>query len=450
MNIKNKKYHFTIEIFKSNKKEYKKLTQFIKYINHLRNCFYIIAHEEHNVFNKCYITSNQYDIAKLSTTLDYKLSDKTTNLISHIRNIKSIVGGVYTENIAHLVARDIKSIISLRSKQIYSNLPLPRKFEKLNKFTFSVSQYSCKIFQKKKSKQIRITLGSQFSKFKKYITFRLPNHLLNLKYAKELKITWLKDIGFKLSITYEIENKNQYNLDKNNFISIDLGHNNIISSISNKLNSFLISGKPLQSFDHWFQNKVAYLNSNNKSILKIHHYAKSIRKLTFSTIANKLITLCINNNIGTIYIGKLNTIFQNKSKNHKTNKSFRYWKFGYLLNKLKYLAKYFSIQIVEVDEYFTSQFSCLSDQIETDQKSTSKTKRYKGIFRDRKSKLSYHADLNGAWNIALKQINNLRDWMNNNFKFVKKSLCNPIKIKHYIPTNPHGLNQLLDRVKPDN
>lgn len=443
MNIKNN--YFTISIFKSNNKEYKKLEKFVRYLNHLRNCFYIIALEEENIFGQNIILSNTYDTAKLGTIFNYKLSDKTTEMIKHIRSIKKQIGGVYTENIAHQVSRDIKSIIALRNNKQYSNLPKPKSFDKLNTFTFSVSQYSYKIIPKKKSNELKITLGSRLANYKTCIKIRIPKSLTTqIKHTKEIKLTWIKNIGYKINITYKIENQINYELNKHNFISIDLGYNNLLSIASNKLQSFIISGKPLLSFNHWLVEKISKLKNNYIQIKHLHNYGKKIRKTIINTIINKIIQLCIKNNIGTIYIGKLSGIFQTKSYNHNFNRSFRLINFGYLMNKLKYMCNYYNINLIEVNEYYTSQFSCLSDQIETGKKLTN-TKRKKSSFKDRKFKITFHADINGAWNIAIKANHKIRKWILQNIKKVIKSLCNPIKF-NYIPIKPESLNHIMGRV----
>jgi hypothetical protein len=57
-----------------------------------------------------------------------------------------------------------------------------------------------------------------------------------------------------VEIVYEKQEEN-LGLNEYNFISLDLGLNNYVSAISNVENSFIINGKIIKSFNHWFNKR---------------------------------------------------------------------------------------------------------------------------------------------------------------------------------------------------
>src|SRR5690606_4508778 len=56
---------------------------------------------------------------------------------------------------------------------------------------------------------------------------------------------------YVVEVVYNKEEKD-LNLNKDNFISLDLGLNNYVSAISNVGKPFIINGKIVKSFNHWY------------------------------------------------------------------------------------------------------------------------------------------------------------------------------------------------------
>lgn len=65
---------------------------------------------------------------------------------------------------------------------------------------------------------------------------------------------------FIVEIVYE-RKETDLGLDKDNFLSIDLGLNNLCACVSNVVESFIINGKIAKSVNQWYNKKKAKLMS---------------------------------------------------------------------------------------------------------------------------------------------------------------------------------------------
>ena len=440
----------TLSIFVKNRRTYHKITKFVQYLMHFENVLRLIARWEEATYGTCYITSNPYQLPKLFTgSLCFSKTDSTIHdYIQNSLSVKQSIGGVFTESICHKVAREVKSVIALRTKRKKASLPFPRALTKRNYYTFSIGWFNYSFTRLKKSNKLTIRLGSQRSKFATAFDIRIPKDFVprhvaqdgDIKVAPEIKITWIRDVGVIVNLAYEHEYEVVSELNKNNFISIDLGYKNFLSIASNVLPSLVISGKPLSSFLYWCSKKAAKLQSNNQQTRHLYLYQKRITRRFNNYVVNQLLSLCQQHNIGTIIVGDICSIYQSRSKG-KFNQSFRKVPFGHFIRQLENKAKLFGIRVIKQEESYTSQTCCLDH--------TLPAKRSKGIIRIRKLKKSFHADINAAWNIAQKAYVNITSFIHKHVSFVIQSLTNPIKIKNYNPLSPEfGLNRLISgRIK---
>lgn len=440
----------TLPIFVKNRRTYRKVTKFVQYLMHLENVLRLIARWEEATYGTCYVTSNPYQLPKLFTgSLCFSKTDSVIqDYIQHGLSVKQSIGGVFTESICHKVAREVKSVIALRIKKQKASLPFPRALTKRNYYTFSIGLFNYSFTRLKKSNKLTIRLGSRRGKFKTSFDIRIPKdfvprHLAqdgDTKVAPDIKITWIRDVGIIVNLTYETQYEVVTNLDKSNFISIDLGYKNFASIVSNVLPSLVISGKPLSSFLYWCSKTAAKLQSNDQHTRHLYLYQKRITRRFNNYVVNQLISLCQQHNIGTIIVGDICSIYQSKSKG-KFNRSFRQVPFGHFIRQLESKAKLFGIRVIKQEESYTSQTCCLDH--------TLTAKRVKGIIRVRKLKKSFHADINAAWNIAQKAYSNITSFIHKHLSFVMQSLTNPIKIRNYNPLSPEfGLNRLVsERIK---
>ncbi|WP_304092943.1 IS200/IS605 family accessory protein TnpB-related protein [Hydrogenobacter thermophilus] len=150
-------------------------------------------------------------------------------------------------------------------------------------------------------------------------------------------------------------------------------------------------------------------------------------------IARKLVDLLHKTGHKIIYIGK-NAI---ESKNgidlgRKTNQEFVSIPFRRLVELIRYKAQELGIEVVEVDESYTSKTSPFADIFEvrkTKNKNLCGGVRTGNTFKDKFVDKVFHADLVGALNILRTGAMLLKLNFYENLKLLFTKLCNPIKLK---------------------
>ena len=219
-----------------------------------------------------------------------------------------------------------------------------------------------------------------------------------------------------VEIIYNIE----YELkeDNNRYASIDLGLNNIVALSSNVCNSILYNGRPLKSINRYYNKHKAELQSK---LSKNKHTSKRINRLTFrrnnkiKDYMHKLSSVIIQymkaNTLNTLIVGKNGGWKTNINMGRVNNQNFVSIPFNMLISMLEYKCKLAGINIILVNEAYTSKCSFL-DREKIQKHDTYKGKRVKrGLFVSSRG-IKINADINGSLNImvvGLKQLNVKRD-----------------------------------------
>jgi putative transposase len=212
---------------------------------------------------------------------------------------------------------------------------------------------------------------------------------------------------FKIEIVYEKETTN-LKLEKQNALAIDLGLNNVVTGIDNVGNKpFIINGKILKSYNHWYNKKRAKLMSfignkgSSNKISKLTHYRNCYIEDKLHKASRYIINYCINNNIGTIAIGKNKQWKQSINIGKKNNQKFVELPHAKLIDKIIYKAALVGIKVVVNEESYTSKCDALAlEPIKKHEKYLGKRKK-RGLFQSSMGKL-INADVNGAINIGRK------------------------------------------------
>lgn len=280
-------------------------------------------------------------------------------------------------------------------------MPKPPKFkEKQNLITFTYQT---------------IKIKDQFIVINKDHKVHIPNEV----YKEELKN--FKTISFipyynkvKVIITYETKELNA-DLNVDEYLSIDLGMNNLCSCVS-KDDCFILNGKPLKSINQFFNKHLSKLNSERplKDKKQDYNYNSSkIRKLSLKRelkitdllhkASKYLVNYCVQHKIGTIVFGRNKEWKDSIQLGKQTNQNFVSIPFYKLLKMLEYKCKMIGINLVEQEESYTSK--CDSLAFESVEKHTEyKGRRVKrGLFLSSLGK-ALNADINGALNILRKYL----------------------------------------------
>ncbi len=326
--------------------------------------------------------------------------------------------------------------------------PKPKKLSLLMNFSVEGNANTFKIQQDKLI--IRLRKG-------KYLKVKLPKDFPYDISSVRLKL-FGDDLYVDVVYQQEIEDKEP----KGEYrAGIDIGLDELLSVVSEnpEIKSFIVSGKEIKSFNQWFNKEKAKIMSqidilNNEAKERDYQNTEEIkRKIKELQIKNKVLSAhrkrWLNNNLHkisrkivdllyetghkVIYIGK-NAI---ESKNgidlgEKTNQAFVSIPFRRLIELIKYKAKELGMEVVEVDESYTSKtspFANIFEVRETKNKELCQGRREGNLFKDKVLNKVFHADLVGALNILRVGVKLLKLDFYKNLKVLFTKLCNPIKLK---------------------
>lgn len=306
-------------------------------------------------------------------------------------------------------------------KQLNSNYT--SYFKALKDYKKNPSKYSGMPKKPKfKNTQNGITFTYQSIKIKEQFIVINKEHKVYIPtkvYNEELKD--FKTISFipyynkvKVIITYETKELNS-DLDINEYLSIDLGMNNLCTCISSD-NCFILNGKPLKSINQFFNKKLSKLQSERPNIegkQDFNYNSSKIRKLSLKRelkindllhkASKYLVNFCVEHKIGTIVFGRNKEWKDSIQLGKQTNQNFVSIPFYKLLKMLEYKCKMIGINLVTQEESYTSK--CDSLAFESIEKHTeykgSRIKR--GLFLSSLGK-ALNADINGALNILRKYL----------------------------------------------
>jgi putative transposase len=247
-----------------------------------------------------------------------------------------------------------------------------------------------------------------------------------LKITKDLKLNYSYEIDgkikqaiikpnnygyYSLYIVYE-ENKidQNYNFDKNNILGIDLGINNLVTCVSNVGRSFAMNGKPLKSYNKFYNKQKSQIQSELK-VCNDKHYSKKISILNknrnnyidnyFNQIISRIIKYSIDHNIGSIIIGYNETWKKNCNIGKVNNQTFVQIPYFLFKRKLENKCKEYGIDYIMVNESYTSKCSFLDNEEVKKQEKYLGRRIKRGLFKTSKGCL-INADVNGALNITRK------------------------------------------------
>ena len=160
----------------------------------------------------------------------------------------------------------------------------------------------------------------------------------------------------------------------------------------------LINGRILKSINQWY-NKRPCKSRLRKRYFRIENY--------FHHTSKFIVDLCVENKIGKIVIGRNEAWKQNINLGKKTNQAFCMIPIYLLLEKIKYKASMYGIEVIFTEESYTSQSSFFDNDplpIYGDEKAEFVGKRkYRGLYVS-KDGFAVNADVNGSLNIGRKVI----------------------------------------------
>jgi len=316
------------------------------------------------------------------------------------------------QQILRLVDRNFKSffgLLKLRREGKYSdkvNLPKYKKDNEL--MTISIQGRSARV----KNGYVYIGLSKTFKeKYQpkiKELVFKLPKHIQVDKLQEVRIIPIFNGMEFDIEFVYKKEVE-PLSMDKNKYLSIDMGLDNLATCYSNSGATFIIDGRCLKSINHYYNKQVAYLKSiydrqeikYSKRLLRLKR-KRDFRINNFFNFAVKYIAdYCIQNNIGNIVVGDFQDIKKEINLGKKNNQNFVYIPYGLFKQKLKSKCKQLGINYILQDESYTSKASFIDKDNPAPNTDFSGKRIKRGLYKTKEG-LKVNADVNGAANILAK------------------------------------------------
>ena len=370
-----------------------------------------LCHIAKNLTNQAIYNVRQYFFNK-GEYLNY---EKNYVLLKSSENYK-ILNSNMAQQILKKVDGSFKSFFGLlklakKGKYSFKNCKMPKYLPKDAYTTLVIG------FVRLNGNKLILPFSNTYKKTHKSIEITIPPVLLDKK-VKEIHIIPKANARFfEIQYIYEAE-YTQRNLNTSNALALDLGVNNLVTAVSSEGESFIIDGKKLKSINQWYNKENARLQSIKD---KQHYgYGKTNRQKAIlrdrnnkvndymSKVAHKVITYCINNDIGTLVVGYNETFQRDANIGKVNNQTFVNIPYGKLRKKIDYLCQLNGIVYVKQEESYTSKAS-FWDRDEIPIYNNDNPKEYKfsgkrthrGMYRCANGKC-LNADINGALNIMRK------------------------------------------------
>ena len=207
-------------------------------------------------------------------------------------------------------------------------------------------------------------------------------------------------------IVYEVEETN-IKLNRN-IMAIDVGVINTAATVDNSGNSKIYSGKQILSIQHYFNSRIARVQSKLTKQYPKRKWSKTLQRLTdkknrqikqsLHTISKGIITQAKKSNIKTIVAGDITDIRKDKNFGKRNNQKLHSWSFSKLIQQIEYKSILSGIRFVRVSEMNTSKTCSICGII----RKNSRVKR--GLYRCKICSNLINADINGAKNILKKYL----------------------------------------------
>ena len=366
----------------------------------------LLCYQSKNMYNLCNYTIRQAFIndgivrkyGDLNKELKYtdafkELGSNSAQMVTKIlcKNWKSFLVAVadYTKN----------------PEKYFAKPKIPKYLKKNGRFVCTLTNW-----------QTQIHDGYVYFAFKRLKPFnnmfrtRIKGHHLSTRIVP-------KGNCYVLEIVYQKETK-PLNLDRNRIVSIDLGVNNFVTTVNNiGKQPIVINGKGIKSYNQYWNKEISKYRSIAKKANGLD-WTKKMQQLTtkrnfkmeyFMHCASRyIINYCIENNIGTIVVGKNNKWKQDCNMSKFTNQKFVQIPDELFIDKLKYKSEEIGIEVIENEEGYTSGTSFLDNELPIKENYNKSRRVHRGLFISNTG-IKINADVNGAYQIMKKVFPNVFD-----------------------------------------
>jgi len=448
-----------INFFKSENKDYK---YFLDY-GVIRACVADTKGDKKKIETIAYIKEKYKNNELYQSLLETGKELKTHNLVEIVKRLKKDFSNYFK------ALKDYK-----KNPNKYKGLPKLPKTKKLSQLTnYSIPLDSYNSVRFKKKNVVGINLNSKIRYF--YIGKTDEIKIFKNK-IKSIQLKFQNNQIY-LQFTY-IQNIQQQSINSTpKYTGLDIGLNNLISLFidDKQTPSLIIAGDRYKYYNYRYNKLISKLNEtisnevtefktiDKKRDIKIAiswskkgNYLKKFKtyliqkrneyfKNNFHKLSKKISEFLQLHNATHLVISSSLAELKNSGEcklKKGTKQNFIQIPFIKLLNYIEEKAKNVNIEVIRVDESYTSKTSCISSDVcdvqeysnalhQKREESTCTKPEYngkrtkRGLFKDTIINKIFNADLNGAVNHIKLAVNKSFKWLKNNLW----KLCNPIKVK---------------------
>ena len=291
---------------------------------------------------------------------------------------------------------------------------------------------------KANGKQVVLYDKSSLS-FKKegYIHLSKTNIFIKSDFNKE-DVKFIRIVPKNNLITIEIgyEKEEKPFKDNGKFASIDLGLNNlmtVVTSVNEK--PLIINGLPLKSINQRFNKRNAKIKSelflknqkyHSKKLYNVINKRNNKVKDYLHKSSTFLVNYLVSNNITNLIIGYNENWKQNINLSKKNNQNFVSIPFYTLINQIQYKCKLKGINVILINEAYTSKCSFLDNEEIKKHNEYLGIRIKRGLFKRKINNQLVNADVNSACNILKKYL--LKEVAKNSKDIYNSILENLVKV----------------------
>lgn len=337
------------------------------------------------------------DKVKSGDKLDFKEINNNYKLFRYTNNLT--INSKSSQNTSINLINNIKSYLTLKKKD--KTAKFPYKFKSHKYFTSFMLDYNngCGGF-KLNNGLLELNLNNRKNK----LIIGLPEYTKCINNDNVKTITFKKqDNDYYLIFVYK-EDSIKPKLNKDNFLSIDLGYSRLVTGCCKEENIIINNYKQnkLNKYISELQSKRDSYKKGSRKYKKINNRLKiKKRKLLNKQVdflhksSKKIVDYCIDNNIGKLIVGDLRVKKVINKDNYKINGLSKSTSgLGRFKEFLEYKSKNLNIEFVLVNEAYTSKINCLTGNLDFDSELSNREFIYQGIKIDR--------DVNSCVNILTK------------------------------------------------
>ncbi|MBO4542680.1 MAG: transposase [Bacteroidales bacterium] len=223
-----------------------------------------------------------------------------------------------------------------------------------------------------------------------------------------------KNKQIEIEIVYNIKIPNVVT-NNGRYLSIDIGVDNL-ATVTNNFNDapVIVNGKGLKSINQYYNKSLAHYKTVNK-MMNNQDYSNKQNRLTIKRNAkindylhkasHFIVNFAKEHNVSVIAIGHNKEWKQNSVLSKQVNQHFVQMPFNVLIQQIQYKAEEAGIQVVLVEESYTSGTSFLDNEQPTKEFYNKSRRKHRGLFKSNEGIL-INADVNGAFQILKKAFPN--------------------------------------------